>query len=68
MGYFYTEKDDPKKSYKITTKSITDFLNKNINIKQHTEKLEDKKEENKSEENKEDNYYVFNYDKQMNKY
>ena len=57
MGYLFTEKDDPKKSYKITTKSITDFLNQNINIKQHTEKLEEKKEENKSEENKEDNYY-----------
>ena len=58
MGYFYTEKDEPKKSYKITTKSITDFLNNNINIKEHKEKLEEKKEKNESEENKtEENNY-----------
>ena len=58
MGYFYTEKDEPKKSYKITTKSITDFLNNNINIKEHKKKLEEKKEKNESEENKtEENNY-----------
>ena len=58
MGYFYSEKDEPKKSYKITTKSITDFLNNNINIKEHKEKLEEKKEKNESEENKtEENNY-----------
>ena len=58
MGYFYSEKDEPKKSYKITTKSITDFLNNNINIKDHKKKLEEKKEKNESEENKtEENNY-----------
>ena len=58
MGYFYSEKDEPKKSYKITTKSITDFLNNNINIKEHKKKLEEKKEKNESEENKtEENNY-----------
>ena len=56
MGSFYSEKDDPKKSYKITTKSITDFLNGNINVNQKQKKVENKEgdEEDKSEEKKEE--------------
>jgi hypothetical protein len=56
IGYFLTEKDNPKKSYKITTKSITDFLNGNINVNQKQKKVENKEgdKEDKSEEKKEE--------------
>ena len=54
MGYFYSEKNDPKKSYQITTKSIKNFLNGNINLKHETKKIEEDKDE-LSEKNKESN-------------
>ena len=61
MGYFYSEKDDPKKSYKINTKSITDFLNGNVNIKNETKKIE-QSEDNKSEDNSLSDNNIKNYD------
>ena len=57
MGYFFNEKDDPKKSYKTTTKSITNFLNGNVRIYKKPMQEEEKEEEkeNENESNEEEN-------------
>ena len=46
MGYFYTEKDNPRKSYQINPISINDFIKgkTNINHKNKIKEEDDKKE------------------------
>ena len=59
IGYFYDEKDNPRKSYKITTKSITNYLNGNTNIRQKQKKIkneEDKKDNNDNKKEQKDEY------------
>ena len=57
MGYFYSDKDEPKKSYKITTKSISNFLNRNENANKKPKKEEEKEveEEDKNKSSDEEN-------------
>ena len=63
MGYFISGKDDPKKAYKTTTKSITNFLNGNINIKPNIKKIEDEESKNDIQED-DDNYITDEGDKE----
>ena len=63
MGYFISGKDDPKKAYKTTTKSIANFLNGNINIKPKVKIIEDEDDKNEEKENSE-NYSSSDDDKE----
>ena len=63
MGYFISGKDDPKKAYKTTTKSITHFLNGNMNIKPKSKIIEDEEDKNEEQEDRE-NYSSHYEDKE----
>ena len=53
LGHLLSEKDDPKKSYKISTKSIKDFLRGNTNPIHNNPKKDEEKDENKEQKQKE---------------
>ena len=61
LGYFYDEKDNPRKSYRITTKSITNFLNGNVNIRQKQKKIKNEEDKKDNDENKKEEKDEYNY-------
>ena len=61
IGYFYDEKDNPRKSYKITTKSITNYLNGNTNIRQKQKKIKNEEDKTDNNDNKKEQKDEYNY-------
>ena len=54
MGYFYTEKDNPRKSYQINPISINDFIKGKTNITHKNKIKEEYKYSDESDESNDD--------------